>query len=118
MMRSEIKDLVSVTYFVFTIIEMALCGLSSFRAVYIVPLALVSAVTGEGIRRGYRWSSILLWATCIVSFVFGSSVAYASLLLGSASTFFGVAMVAFTVGTVAIQVYVSLNWRRLMVVES
>jgi hypothetical protein len=111
------KETAAIVFFAFAFLELALFGLSNLRAFYILPLALASAVTGLGIWFGYVWSSILMWATNIVTLVFGSIIAYASLSLGPASMIFGIAMIAFSAAVFAITVYVSLNWRKLIVAK-
>jgi|GEM_PF-2281291 len=111
------REVVAVSYLAFAILEVVLYALSGLIAVFILPLALASALTGHGLRLGHAWTPVLAWATAVVTLIFGSSTAYASLLLGSASIIFGLAMVVFGVGAIALSVYVSLNWSKLRVVD-
>jgi hypothetical protein len=116
-MKLEIRDTVVATYFVLAIIEIALYGLTGLLAIYLVGIALASAATGQGIRRGYWWTSTVMWATFLVSLAFGSITAYASIGLGNASMLLGVAMIAFTMVSIVLPIYSALNWSRLVMSE-
>jgi hypothetical protein len=111
------KEGVTGAYIGFAALEVVLYVLSGFSATYIIPLALASMVTGMCLRRGYDWASIFVWANGIVTLAFGSSIAYASLRLGQASMVLGFAMVALSVGSIALVVYVSLNLARFRAAE-
>jgi hypothetical protein len=114
-MKLEIRDTVVASYFVLAIIEIALYGLTGLLAIYLVGIALSSAATGQSIRRGYWWASTVMWATFLVSLVFGSITVYASISLGNASVLLGVAMIVFTMVSIALPMYSALNWSRLVV---
>lgn len=116
-MKFESRELIVAAYFAYAIVEVVLYGLSGLLAAYIIPLIFVSAVTGEGIRRGYKRVSIFIWVNFIVCSVFGFSVAFASFLFGSASILFGLAMVAFSVGVAVLTFYSFLNWSQLLVIN-
>ena len=113
-MKLEIKNIVVTAYFALAIIEVILYGLTGLLATYLVGIALASAATGHSIRQGYWWASIVMWATFMVSIVFASLTAYASVSLGNSSIPFGVAMIALAIVSFVLPTYSALNWSRLV----
>jgi len=116
-MEIGIKEAVTAAYMALAALELTLYVLTDLAAFYIIPLVLTAVATGLSLRLGHELASILVWATGIVTFVFGSSAAYASLSLGSASIVFGYAMVLFSIGAIALTVYVSLKLPEFGAVE-
>jgi len=113
-MKLEIKNIIVTAYFALAIIEVILYGLTGLLATYLVGIALASAATGHGIRQGYWWTSIVMWGTFLVSLIFGSFTAYASVSLGNSSIPLGVAMIAFTIASIILPMYSALNWSKLV----
>jgi uncharacterized membrane protein YccC len=113
-MKLEIKNTVVAAYFALAIVEVILYGLTGLLATYLVGIALASAATGHGIRQGYWWASIVMWATFVVSLSFASFTAYASVSLGSSSIPLGAAMIALAIASIVLPIYSALNWSKLV----
>ena len=113
-MKLEIRKIVVTAYFALAIIEVVLYGLTGLLATYLVGIALASAAAGQSIRQGYWGASIIMWATFVVTLIFGSFTAYASVILGNPSILLGVAMIAFTMVSIILPIYSALNWSKLV----
>ncbi len=113
-MKFEIRNTLITTYFVLAIVEVLLYALSGLFAGYILIIALASAATSQGLRHRHWWTGVVMWFTFVISFIFGLVTIYASFNLGSPSVPLGIAMIVFTVITVFLPIYATINWSTLL----